>query len=107
MKKHTFLLYSTYVWTKALLGLTFHPYLSVKETLRHPILTPVIFSPFIGILILFFAGKIGSQLIVVYDLQRELIALFLSATLISILLWQLLLLYLFLSFFIASLRKNR
>ncbi len=104
-QKSIFLAYCAYVWTKTLLGLTFSPYKSVKETVRHPILLPVIFSPLIGIAVLLIVGKIGSLLIAVYGRERELIALFLSATLISILLWQLLLLYLLGSFLISSLRK--
>lgn len=106
MKKRTFLIYVAYIWTKTLLGLTFHPYHSVRETIRRPILLPVIFTPFMGILILFIAGKIGSLLITVYDLKRELIAIFLSATLISILFWQLLLLYLLASFLVASWKRR-
>lgn len=102
MKKSTFIIYSGYVWTKILLGLTFTPYLSVRQTVRHPVLIPVIFSPIIGIVTLLIAGKVGSALIVVYGRERDLIALFLSTTLISILFWQILLLYLFLSFVISS-----
>lgn len=106
MSKKTFLIYAAYVWTKTLLGLTFHPYKSVRETLRRPILLPVIISPVIGIAFLLLAGKIASLLIVVYDLQRELIGLFLSTTLISIVFWQLLLLYLLISFIIASVKRS-
>ncbi|MBP7832839.1 MAG: hypothetical protein KA035_03655 [Candidatus Levybacteria bacterium] len=101
-KKSTFLAYCAYVWTKTLLGLTFSPYRSVKETVKHPVLLPVLFSPLIGIAVLLLVGKIGSFLIVVYGRERELIALFLSATLISILLWQILLLYLLGSFLFSS-----
>jgi hypothetical protein len=101
MKKSTFIVYSSYIWTKTLLGLTFHPYKSVQETIRRPILLPVIFSPLIAIAILFLAAKIGSLLISVYGIQREFVALFLSTTLISIIFWQLLLLYLLGSFLVA------
>ena len=106
MKKRTFFIYVAYIWTKILLGLTFHPYRSVRETIRRPILLPVIFTPFIGILILFIAGKIGALLITIYGLKREIIALFLSTTLISIIFWQLLLLYLLGSFLVASWRRS-
>lgn len=102
MKKRTFLIYSSYIWTKTLLGLTFHPYRSVKETIKRPILLPVVFSPMIAMLVLFLAAKIGSLLIVVYDIKREAVAIFLSTTLISIVFWQLLLLYLLISFLISS-----
>jgi hypothetical protein len=85
-----------------LLGLTFHPYKSVRETIHRPILLPVVFSPVIAIILLFLAAKIGSLLIIVYGIKREAVAIFLSTTLISIIFWQLLLLYLVLSFFFAS-----
>ncbi|MBI4097821.1 MAG: hypothetical protein HY426_02170 [Candidatus Levybacteria bacterium] len=106
MKKRTFFIYVAYVWTKTLLGLSFHPYTSVRETLRRPVLLPVIISPLIGLGILLITGKIGSLLIIVYGTKRELIALFLSTTFISIVLWQLLLLCLLLSFIAARLRKR-
>ena len=106
MKKRTFFIYCAYVWTKTLAGLTFSPYMSVRQTVKHPVLLPVIFSPLIGIAVLLIAGKIGSLLIKVYGRERELIGLFLSATLISILLWQLLLLYLLVSFILSSWRNK-
>lgn len=105
MKKRTFFIYTSYIWTKTLLGLTFSPYKSVKETIKRPILLPVIFSPMLAALILLIAAKIGSLLIVVYDLKREAVAIFLSTTLISIIFWQLLLIYLVISFFVAKKTK--
>lgn len=105
MKKRTFILYSSYIWTKMLLGLTFHPYKSIKETVKRPVLIPVIFSPLIAVFLLFLTAKIGSLLIVVYGMQREAVALFLSTTFISILFWQLLLLYLLISFLFATKRR--
>ena len=105
MKKRTFFIYLSYIWTKTLLGLTFSPYKSVKETISRPILLPVIFSPMIAALILIVAAKIGSLLIVVYGLKREAVALFLSTTLISIIFWQALLIYLVISFIISK-QKN-
>lgn len=106
MKKLSFVFFVGYVWIKTLIGLTFHPYKSILETVRHPVLFPVIFSPFLGIIMLFIAAKIGSLLITVYGIQRELVAIFLSTTLISILFWQALLVYLLLSFLTSS-WKNR
>jgi len=106
MKKRTFIIYTSYIWTKMLLGLTFHPYKSVKETVKRPILLPVIFSPMIAVALLFLAAKIGSLLIVVYDLKREAVAIFLSATFISILFWQALLLYLLISFLVSKQKRN-
>jgi hypothetical protein len=88
-----------------LLGLTFHPYKSIKETVKRPVLIPVIFSPLIAVFLLFLTAKIGSLLIVVYGMQREAVALFLSTMFISILFWQLLLLYLLISFLLAAKRR--
>lgn len=106
MKKSTFIIYSSYIWTKMLLGLTFTPYKSVKETINRPILLPVIFSPMIAVAALFLTAKIGSLLIIVYGLKREAVAIFLSTTFISILFWQALLLYLLINFMVVSGRKN-
>ena len=105
MKKRTLVIYASYVWTKMLLGLTFHPYKSIKETVKRPVLLPVIFSPLIAIGLLFLAAKIGSLLITIYGIQRDVVAVFLSTTLISIIFWQALLIYFLTSFVIAS-RKN-
>jgi len=106
MKKSTFLIYVTYIFSKTLVGLTFHPFKSMTETLRRPILLPVILTPFVGVVILFAAGKIASLLIVVYGLKREVIAMFLSTTLVSILFWQALLLYILISFTASSLKRK-
>lgn len=106
MNSKTFFAYIVYVWTKTLLGLTFTPYKSVREVIRRPVLLPVVFSPVIGVILLLLAGKIGALLITVYGLKRELIGMFLSTTLISILLWQLLLFYLLGSFLVSSWRKR-
>jgi hypothetical protein len=105
MKKRTFLIFSTYIWTKTLLGLTFHPFTTVREVTRRPVLLPIIFSPIMGLIAFFIFGRIGSFLIQVYGLRREVISLILSTALISILLWQILLIYLLISFIIAYNKK--
>jgi hypothetical protein len=105
MKKRVLVIYGSYLWTRMLIGLTFHPYHSIKETLRRPVLLPVIFSPLIAIILLFLAAKLGSLMITVYGIQREVVAIFLSATLISIIFWQALLLYFVISFFVAMRKK--
>ena len=105
MKKNVFFIFVAYVWTKTLLGLTLHPFSTVREVTRRPILLPVIFSPLIGLLTLFILGRIAALLITTYGLSREIIALALSTALIGIVFWQLLLMYLLLSFLIALWRK--
>lgn len=105
MKKSVFLIFVTYIWTKTLLGLTFHPLKTIREVTRRPVLLPAIFTPLIGLFMLFAAGRIGALLINVYGLKRDFIALFLSTTLISILLWQALLIYLLISFLVGLWKK--
>lgn len=101
MKKNVFLIFVAYVWTKTLLGLSFHPFSTIREVTRRPVLLPVVFSPIIGLFTLFVLGRVGAVLITVYGLSREIIALGLSTALIGIVLWQLLLLYLLGSFLFA------
>src|SRR3972149_6982101 len=101
MKKSTFLIFSAYIWTKTLLGLTFHPFTTIRQVTRRPILLPVIFSPIIGLASLFLFGRIGAFLLDFYGLRRDAIAIILSTALISILFWQVLLIYLLLSFLIV------
>jgi hypothetical protein len=105
MKKRVIVVYASYLWTRMLIGLTFHPYRSIKETLRRPVLLPVIFSPLITIVLLFIAAKIGSLLISIYGTERDAVAIFLSTTIISIIFWQTLLLYFLISFFVARRMK--
>jgi hypothetical protein len=105
MKKNVFLIFVAYVWTKTLLGLSFHPFSTVREVTRRPVLLPVVFSPIIGLFTLFILGRIAALLITTYGLSRELIALALSTALIGIVLWQLLLLYLLVSFLLAFWRR--
>ena len=105
MKKEVFLIFVTYIWTKTLLGLTFHPLKTTREITRRPVLLPIIFSPFIGLILFFVFGRVGSFLINVYGFKREIISLILSTALISILLWQALLIYLLISFLMALWKK--
>lgn len=106
MKKKTLLIFAAYVWTKTLLGLTFYPYRSVRELVRRPILFPVVLSPIIGLFLLFIAGRIAAFFVSPAGLRREIVAIFLSTTFISILFWQALLLYLLISFLVALRRKS-
>jgi hypothetical protein len=105
MKKNVFFIFVAYVWTKTLLGLSFHPFSTIRQVTRRPVLLPVIFSPIIALLSLFVLGRIGALLVNTYGLSRELIALTLSVALIGIIFWQLLLLYFLISFLVAMWRK--
>jgi len=107
MKNRIFLIFIAYIWAKTLFGLTFHPLSQTRQITRRPVLFPIIFSPILGLFILFIIGRIAALLIIVYGLRREAIALFLSTALISILLWQALLLYLLASFLLAFWRNRQ
>lgn len=100
-KQPVLLIFIAYVWTKTLLGLAITPYKSTREITRHRVLLPVVFSPLYGLVILFIIGRVGSFLFDLDGVQRSLLALVLSSALISILLWQGLLIYLLLSFYLA------
>lgn len=105
MRRNTFFIFTTYIWTKTLLGLTFHPLTTIRQVTRRPVLLPTIFSPIIGLMVLFLLGRIGALLITLYGIKREAIAFVLSIVLISTLLWQILLIYLLFSFLMALWKK--
>lgn len=99
-------MFFAYIWTKTLLGLTFSPYKSLRDVSRRPVLLPVVLSPLYGLAALFVLGRIGSILFEVEGYKRTFMAFLLSSGLISILLWQLLIVYLLISFFLAF-RRSR
>ena len=105
MKKGIFLIFTGYIWTKTLLGLTFHPFTTIRQVTRRPVLLPVILTPIIGLISFFIFGRIGAFLVDFYGISRTAISIFLSTFLMSILFWQALLIYLLLNFLIASWRK--
>lgn len=100
-RKSALLIFIAYVWTKTLLGLAIRPYKSVREINRNKVLTPVLLSPVLGLIVLFVLGRMGSFVFELDGFERTVMAIVLSTGLISILLWQGLLLYLFLSFHLA------
>lgn len=95
MKKRTFIIFVGYVWTKTLLGLVTEPHRSVQKVSRRTVLLPTLLSPLFALLGLFVVGRIGSHFFITQGLIRDIIAYVASTALISILLWQLLVLYLF------------
>ena len=106
MKKIIFFIFIIYVWIKTLSGLIIHPFISIREIIRRPVLTPVIFSPFLGLILLFLLGRIAALFIPISGIKRQIISIILSTSLISITLWQILLIYLLISLFIAFLKKT-
>ncbi len=95
-------LWLSYVWATTLAGLVIHPYQSVQRmVLSKPVLLPVATSPLVGLLGLFLVGRIGSFIFTLGPLGREIMALVLGSTLIGLLLWQGLLLFLVVRFWRA------
>lgn len=91
-----------YVWSVTLAGLAIHPYQSVKRmVLNKPVLLPVVLSPVVGLIMLFVGGRVGSYVFTLGILGREIMALVLGSTLIGLLLWQGLLLFLVVRFWRA------
>jgi hypothetical protein len=92
-----------YVWSVTLAGLAVHPYQSVRRmVMDKPILLPVTLSPVLGLLVLFFVGRVGSFVFTLGDIGRETMALLLGSILIGLLLWQGLLLTLIVRFLRAK-----
>lgn len=105
MKKRTFLIFTLYTWGRILYGLILHPYKTIREIVRKPVFIPVALSPLLGIGVLFFLGRAGAFLIDIYGIKRDVIAMVLSTSLFSLVLWQLFLLYLLISL-ISARRKE-
>lgn len=88
-----------YIWSITLAGLAIHPYQSIRRmVIDKPILLPVTLSPIIGLLGLFFLGRVGSYIFTLGVWGRELMALMLGSTLIGLLLWQALIMILIIRF---------
>src|SRR6478672_4598424 len=97
MRKRTFAIFTVYTWLRVLYGLIFYPYRTTREIVRNPILVPALITPFVGLFVLFILGRIGAVLLDVYGVNRSFIAILLGSSLFTVLLWQLLLVYLLVS----------
>lgn len=91
-----------YVWSVTLAGLAIHPYQSVRRmVMDKPILLPVALSPILGLVGLFIVGRVGSYIFTLGFYGREIMSLMLGSTLIGLLLWQGLLMFLIVRFWRA------
>lgn len=96
------LVWMAYVWATTLAGLMIHPYQSIKRmVLDKPILLPVAMSPVIGLMGLFLVGRMGSYIFTLGEKGREIISFILGSTLIGLLMWQGLLIFLVVRFWRA------
>ena len=95
-------LWIAYIWSVTLAGLAIHPYQSMRRmVLDKPILLPVSLSPILGLIGLFVLGRVGSYVFTLGPIGRELTSIVLGSTLIGLLLWQGLLLFLLFRFWRA------
>ena len=106
MTKRSFLIFTVYTWLRVLYGLIFYPYRTIREIVRNPILVPALVTPFLGLFVLFILGRVGAFLVDVYGVNRSFIAIVLGSSLFTILLWQLLLVYLLVSLISAKRGKT-
>lgn len=96
------LVWMAYVWATTVAGLMIHPYQSIKRmVLDKPILLPVVMSPVIGLVGLFLVGRVGSYIFTLGENGREIISFILGSTLIGLLMWQGLLIFLVVRFWRA------
>lgn len=96
------LVWIAYVWATTVAGLTIHPYQSIKRiVMDKPILLPVAMSPVLGLIVLFVIGRLGSYIFTLGTIGREFMALILGSTLIGLLMWQGLLMFLVVRFWRA------
>src|SRR5260221_14732663 len=105
MKKRTFLIFTLYLWLRVLYGLIFYPYRTTREIVRHPVLAPVLVTPFFAVGFLFVLGRIGSILLDVYGVNRSFIALVLGTCFFTLLFWQGVIVYFLLSLISAKRRE--
>lgn len=83
------LVWGSYVWATTMAGLAVHPYKSIKMmVLRDHVLLPVALSPLIGLIAISVIGRVGSRVMNLSGLPRELVAGILGVSLIGLLLWQ-------------------
>jgi len=104
MKKLTFILFTLYTWMRILYGLIFYPYKTVREIIRKPVFFPVAASPILALLFIFTLGRLGALFIHVYGIKRYVIAMTLSTSLFSLILWQVFIFYLLIS--LISAKRN-
>lgn len=105
MKKRTFFIFTLYTWLRILYGLFLHPYKTVREITRKPVFMPVAASPVFVVLVLFILGRLGAIFLNIYGVPRYMIAMILSISFFSLLLWQIVIFYLLLSLISAKRRE--
>ena len=86
------------------LGLVAHPYRSVREIMRGRWFVPLVFLPSLILVWIFISGRIAAWVVDVPVTRRDVLGVFYSTFILSLGLWQVLLWYLAMRFWVG-LRK--
>lgn len=100
-KTLAFLVWVVYHLLRLGFGLVVHPYRSVREIMRGRWFVPLVFLPSGLLLWIFVSGRVGAWVVDVPNRLREVVGLSLATLLVSLGLWQGLLLYLAVRFFVG------
>ncbi|OGY16857.1 MAG: hypothetical protein A2785_03775 [Candidatus Chisholmbacteria bacterium RIFCSPHIGHO2_01_FULL_49_18] len=99
-----FLVWVIYHFLRLSLGIVIHPYRTTREIMRGRWFTPLVFLPTALLAWIFLSGRVGAWIVDVPTYSRDILGLCFASALVSIGLWQMLLFYLSLRFFVG-LRK--
>ena len=96
-----FIVWVIYHFLRLSLGIVIHPYRTTREIMRGRWFTPLVFLPTALLAWIFLSGRVGAWIVDVPSYSRDILGLFLASMLVSIGLWQALLFYLSLRFFVG------
>lgn len=85
-------------------GLVLHPYRTAREIMRGRWFVPMIFLPTGLLMWILLSGRIGAWVVEVPEAYRDLLGMGLATVIVSIGLWQVLLFYLGVRFFVGMRR---
>ncbi len=97
----SFLVWVFYQTGRLVIGLVVHPYRTVREIMRGRWFVPLVFLPTGIIVWIFVTGRIGAWAVDVTGLMRDVVGLFYAAFILSLFLWQGLLFYLGMRFWVG------
>lgn len=100
-KALTFVIWVGYQVLRLCLGLVVHPYRSVREIMRGRWFVPLVFLPSVILLWIFLSGRIAAWVVDVPLQSRDMIGLVYATFLFSLGMWQVLLFYLGLRFWVG------
>ncbi len=106
MKTFTLIFYMFYVALKTSWRLATKPYQAVRRAVEHPIFFPFVFQPLLFGVVFYILVRIIGILISTTGIIRDAEAIFFASMFLSLVLWQMLLLYFFVNIISAHWRKR-